>query len=84
MSRYDITPRDPRYTVVVGWDGPMRTYFAHVKDPSLDEEEEMVLWVGGLFDEVKTVTELAKAIARYADLSFDMVATLLVDRLKGE
>jgi hypothetical protein len=84
MSRHDIAARDTKYTITVGWDRPMRTYFAHVKDWTLDEDEEMVLWVGGLFDEVKTVTHLAEAIARYADLTDEMVATLLVDRQKGE
>jgi hypothetical protein len=84
MSRHEITPRDAKHTVVVGWDRPMGTFFAHVKDPSLDEEEEMVLWVGGLFDEVKTVTGLAKAIRAYADLTDEIALALLVDQQKGE
>jgi hypothetical protein len=83
MSRHDIPARDSKYTVVVGWDRPMRTYFAHVKDTTLDEDEEMVLWVGGLFDEVKTVEALAEAIEGYADLTLGMAATLVEDHNKG-
>lgn len=83
MSRHDIPARDSKYTVVVGWDRPMRTFFAHVKDPSLDEDEEMVLWIGGLFDEVKTVEGLAEAIKAYADLPEKMATTLWHDQHAG-
>lgn len=83
MSRHDIPARDPKFTVTVGWDRPMRTYFAHVRDPSLDEDDEMVLWVGGTFDEVKTLDELVAAVHPYADLSEDMVTKLFYDKQGG-
>jgi len=83
MSRHDIPARDSRYTVVVGWDRSMRTFFAHVKDPSLDEDEEMVLWVGGYFDEAPTVQDLMAAVEPYADIGEEMATKLWHDKQGG-
>jgi hypothetical protein len=80
MSRHTIPARDSKHSVTVGWDPPLQTYFAHVKDWTRDEEDEMVLRVGGWFGEVQSVSALAVAILGYADLLPAMAQTLASDR----
>ena len=47
MSRYPFPAQDPCFTVVVGWDNPLATFFAQVFDPSIDDDDEAyVLWIG--------------------------------------
>ncbi|WP_234729388.1 hypothetical protein [Acidocella facilis] len=40
MSRYTIPSFNPRFEIVVGWDWPMRTYFAQVLDNENPEDDE--------------------------------------------
>lgn len=83
MSRHTVPARNPKHTVVVGWDHPMQTFFAHVKDPSLGEEKEMLLWLGGKLREVYEVEDLAKRLSFYATLSPVICTRLYADRDGG-
>lgn len=85
MSMHEIPARDSKYEVVVGWDQPMNTYFAHVKDTTIsegDEEERdlIVLWLGGTFDEILTVSLLSTKLYEYAEITGEMVRTLFEDK----
>src|SRR5215472_4662653 len=55
MSQHKIATSP--YTVIVGWDNPLQTYFAQVIDPSKSEEEELVCLIGAS-DELTTVDSL--------------------------
>lgn len=48
MSRHIIIAENsPRaLKIVIGWDPPLQTYFAQVHDPTKNEEDEIVFWVG--------------------------------------
>jgi hypothetical protein len=40
MSRYCIPSQRPGLTVVVGWDNPLRTLFAQVFNPLIEEDAD--------------------------------------------
>ena len=82
MSRYTIQSFDPRFEIVVGWDWPMRTYFAQVldnKNPEDDENRPRV-WIGTSFDEIQTPEELRAPIATYGNIPDDIIQALRDDR----
>ena len=82
MSRYTIAPFDPRFEIVVGWDWPMRTYFAQVLDNENPEDDENYarVWIGTSFDEIQTPEELHAAIAAYGNMPDDIIQDLRDDR----
>ncbi|WP_234729992.1 hypothetical protein [Acidocella facilis] len=81
MSRHNIPAFDKRYEIVVGWDWPMRTYFAQVHDNEATEDENLVpIWIGTSFDEILTPEELVKPIAPYGALQDNVIAILHADR----
>lgn len=82
MSRYTIPSFEPHFQIVIGWDWPMRTFFAQVLDMTKQPGEEGFtrVWVGGTFDEIQSPEALRAPIAAYADITDDMVATLHADR----
>ena len=47
MSRYTIPAQHPALTVTVGWDNPLRTLFAQVFDPTIEEDADAHAPVGG-------------------------------------
>jgi hypothetical protein len=65
MSRYTIPSFDPNYEIIVGWDWPMRTYFAQVKDTRQAEGDEgfMRVWIG-----TSTTTSAQGDISRFRQL----------------
>lgn len=71
------------HEVVVGWDRPMRTFFAQVTDPTREEEDQILCWAGGLFDEHKSVDGLAAAIAEYAEIDEATRDLLNLDKVLG-
>ena len=92
MSRYEIPARDPNLRVVVGWDNPLKTFFAQVIRPAPiyddenddeDEDESMLLWVGTEPCAVVTVDDLATHLAPFADLASDIVNQLRADGIAG-
>ena len=81
MSRYDIAGDNPALRVAVGWDRPLGTFFGYVADPALDEESNPVLWVGATPPWLRTVEQLAAAMAGYAVLSAEQRQLLEADQL---
>lgn len=87
MSRYSVSPREPikpAVTITVGWDNPLRTYFAQVwqepPDSESDDEPQELVWIGTSYDEIQTVEAIAEAIAPWVDLSAELEEKLSADR----
>ena len=74
MSRYRIPAHHPRYTVVVGWDNPLVTFFAQVFDPAIEEDDEAdLLWIGTTPEAIPTVAVLQAQLADWATIPADIV-----------
>ena len=81
MSRHSIPAFDQRYKIIVGWDLPMRTYFAQVQDiDAIEREDRIRVWIGTSFDEIQAPDVLREPIAAYGTLTDDMLARLRADR----
>ncbi len=82
MSRHRITQLPEHQTklhIVVGWDPPLRTFFANVIDVEKDEADDdaaTLLMVGCRYDEIPTVTKLQERIAEYAVIPSDLLPVL--------
>lgn len=94
MSRYTFRGTDPRYQLVVGWDGPLKTFFAQVEDlawathgETIDEaasigdtrSEGLVLWVGST-QPILSLEAISRALALYGTLSEELSRQLEQDR----
>jgi hypothetical protein len=81
-SRNIIPALDPGLTVVVGWDNPMRTFFAQVdRRQQLDDPRDpSLLWLGSSLGEVSRPEDLVAPLARYAELTSAHLETLRTDR----
>jgi hypothetical protein len=55
--------------VVVGWDPPLQTFFLQILDPTKDEEDEIIHWVGMRPCELPTVADLDRALDDQAALA---------------
>jgi len=81
MSRYHFPAQDPRFTVVVGWDNPLATFFAQVFDPSIEDDDETdVLWIGTAPQAISTVAALQVQLAGWATIPAALVARLTRDQ----
>jgi len=64
--------RGERFEATLGWDRPMRTYFAMVYDratgPADDEE---LLWIGNRYDELPTIDALEERLRAAGALALD-------------
>jgi hypothetical protein len=85
MSRYDLTPRDPRHEVSIGWDPCLANHFLQVVDREISEDDtdhdRFLVWRGA--DGYATepdMDELLEEAARWALLPPDLSTTLLADR----
>jgi ClpP class serine protease len=65
MSRYEEALPDGR-TVVFGWDPPLLTYFGQVIDPTRDEDDQIVHWVGCSPEELYEIVAVANTMAASA------------------
>jgi hypothetical protein len=79
----------PGITVAVGWDNPMTTFFAQVRrtqdDADEDDEDDpIILWLGGEPNQVARAEDLIGPLASYADLTEAHVALLRGDRAAAE
>lgn len=86
MSRHEIPARDPAHKIIVGWDHPTQTFFMQVIDRELEDaghDDKFVSWRGCSLREIYEVDELRRRLARYADLTPDMGATLYGDKDEG-
>jgi hypothetical protein len=75
MSRYSLPAQQPGLTVTVGWDHPLCTLFAHVFDPSIEEDADAcLLWIGTAPGAIPTVAALQTQRAGWATIPPDIVA----------
>lgn len=86
MSRHVIRS-DSAYTVVVGWDPPMGSYFAQVFDNErsqarrdADADDLPVLDLGDPWDVIDSTEALAGFVSEYATLDSTTQRTLIGDR----
>jgi hypothetical protein len=81
MSRHTIPAKTPGLTVAVGWDNPLQTYFAQVSRDDVGEDEDpVIIWLGGEPREVCSPGNLAEPLAPYAIISDAMIDQLRADR----
>jgi len=82
MSRREIPCRKPGFTVVVGWDNPMSTFFAQVTriQDAEDDSDPVVLWLGGFSGEVRRAEDLVQPLRPFADLTAEHIAQLRANR----
>ena len=82
MSRYAIPALQSTHAVIVGYDQPLRTFFANVEDLILDPEyhDPYIFQVGQRLRDVPTVEALATALAPYAVLPLDVLRQLRADQ----
>ena len=78
MSRHVLRPVNPAHSVTVGWDRPLRTFFAQVIDETADEDSDgwTVLWIGCTYEEVPRPELAVKAVEGYAMISPELVQEL--------
>lgn len=86
MSRHDLIPFQPAHEVVVGWDPPLRTFFAQVLDTAAEERGDAyeVLWIGARFREVLDPAIVIVSVAPFAAVPADLLGQLARDRLVGK
>jgi hypothetical protein len=72
MSRYEFRGRGPHVAIVVGWDTPLRTFFAQVWDERDEDGDEPLLWAGCRSGEVRTVEHLERLLSPYATIPPDV------------
>ena len=80
MSRYTFEGNRPALSIVVGWDNPLKTYFAQVWDGGGPEKGDLKLWVGAGADKVPTPEALAELVAPYGDIPAEILAQLEEDQ----
>lgn len=81
MSRHDVPARAPDLTVVVGWDGPLQTFFAQVhRDVPRTGQSKVVLWVGTQWEEIPDAAQLVALLAPFAELGDRQLTQLRADR----
>jgi hypothetical protein len=92
MSCYEI--KTPQHTIVVGWDGPLQSYFAQIWRGEPESQEnvdpsrpwsgpEPLLWTGVRSKEVPTVEALAESVKPYVDIWPGLKVSLEHDRAHG-
>lgn len=84
MSRYEWKTEE-NIICSIGWDRPMRTFFAQIHDESIDDDDETdkcLLWLGSNFDEF---TELQPMLERFGeDVPQEVLIHLEADKLGGD
>lgn len=76
MSRYTFEGNRQGLSIVVGWDNPLKTYFAQVWDGGGAGQGELRLWVGAGRDRVPTAEVLAELVAPYGEVPADVLTQL--------
>jgi len=86
MNRYPIPAINSNHEVVVGWDNPMRTLFAQVRDLPLEEQAKLddeidpiVLWIGQQYDEQQDLEKLQTELASFAQIPDNVLQQLQTD-----
>lgn len=74
------------HSVVVGWDPPLNTYFAvvelkaHFREPHDDDEDGLILCLGGGGNTIDTPKALSDGLRHYAELDEMTLLRLAADR----
>jgi hypothetical protein len=78
MSRYAFQGNEPHYTILLGWDRPLETFYAQVWD-NRTSSVHPVLWAGYERSHVTSVPALAEMLRPYGDIPADIRLCLEVD-----
>ena len=82
MSRRQLKAREG-FEVFVGWDPPLRTFFAQVYDLSIeDEDEQLLVWLGTSFRELESAGHTLTIIQTYTEGELDSVLDALTEDQK--
>lgn len=68
---------DEARELVVGWDPPLRTFFAQVYDTSVDEDENPIVWLGA-DERLPHLGDLTLALLTCGDPTLAVALTLSV------
>jgi hypothetical protein len=81
MSNYSFKGNNPNHEVMVGWDPPLNTYFAHVLDVSKNEDDNGrdLLWIGCTPNEIHDLETITRELAPYARVSEVTLARMYSD-----
>jgi hypothetical protein len=82
-SRREFPAKLPGYSVAIGWDNPMLTFFATVEWLKGDEDDDdtIVLWLGDTPHELSAPEQMVEQLRPYFDLTDDLLEQLRADRL---
>lgn len=82
MSQYDIPITTPAgVTCTVGWDNPLRTYFAQIKRAVVVGDADPVLfWIGSREGECPDLASLEQTLAPWATIPDAVRLQLATDR----
>lgn len=83
MSNYSIHPVNRDHEIMAGWDPAMNTYFAHVFDITMyeDDPKRDILWIGCTPNEIHDVDIISRELSPYADL--DLLARI-INKMYGD
>lgn len=81
MSRYEFPGNDPAMSVVVGWDGPMHSYYAQVWPPGSDVDGSIpaVVSRGNTYNDLPDIKDLRAVVAPFAEIPFETGVDLVMD-----
>ena len=86
MSRHQLQLRDgvAATSAWIGWDRPLRTFFAQVfaADPDDEDEEVPILWEGTAEAELPRPVDAIRLLEPYCDIPAETAASLEIDRMK--
>ena len=86
MSRHQLQLRDgvPATSAWIGWDRPLRTFFAQVfaTDPKDEDEEVPILWEGTVEAELPRPIDAIRLLEPYCEIPAETAASLEIDRMK--
>lgn len=87
VCRHDLPHQNGKGQVVVGWDNPLRTFFAQAVDSSIGLDNvdtfDLSLWAGAGYQEITTVEQLRQVLRGRAEIPADL-AEHLEERTRGE
>jgi hypothetical protein len=72
-----------RFTISVGWDNPLGTFFAQVSRVQTDDDlrDPVILWLGTEQGEIQRAEDLVAALTPYAELTEAHLRQLRADRI---
>jgi hypothetical protein len=81
MSRY-IAQCDEKYTITIGWDDPLETFFCTIEDNTLDEDDENAVnyFIGGIGNHEQDIAKFEERIKEFVpDLGDGLRSCLIND-----